>query len=173
MVLIELYLKLIMKVLFLDTIDSANQTIRPVENSKNDRESPAKEESPQSTSERNTQNSNQNGGVHPSRLNTQTRRDLADLESVYRNFTTLNDSGVNTLIKTTSANTSAGQSNLNQRNESFNATRQTENESVANNSLKTSESNFGLQTINAIRTGNLNDVLILITIHLFIVGSVY
>ena len=37
--------------------------------------------------------------VPHTRFNTQTRRDFADLEQVYRNLTTFTDSGLNTLIK--------------------------------------------------------------------------
>ncbi|CAF1061606.1 unnamed protein product [Brachionus calyciflorus] len=39
-----------------------------------------------------------------SKLNTQTRRDLADLEIVYRNLTTHTDSGLNTMIRANTAN---------------------------------------------------------------------
>ncbi len=85
-----------------------------------------------------------NNNVHiQSRLNTQTRRDLADLELVYRNLTT-NDSDLNTLNKTMSAN-----------GNNLTTTGRAETIHQSNSSVLTGdESNLvGLQTIQAIRTG--------------------
>lgn len=66
-------------------------------------------------------------------LATQTRRDLADLENVYRNLSSMTDSGLNTMLKTVSPGSSG------QRLEPI-------------ESIQSGDSDFGLQTINAIRT---------------------
>ena len=74
------------------------------------------------------------------RFNTQTRRDFADLEQVYRNLTTFNDSGLNTLIK----------SNFIETRGSNRASREDSDPLQSRNTA-----DIGADTVNAIKTGNL------------------
>ena len=144
--------------MFLDTVENANQTLHPIIAEEPSAHNEKIAEEPSAHNEEQAQNK-QPQSSHQSRLNTQTRRDLADLEYVYRNLTTLTGSDLNSLIKTTSANseqhretadvTSKRAQPPNQSFQSFDGVRRLENEFSM-----TGESNFGLQTIHAIRTGN-------------------
>lgn len=96
-----------------------------------------------------------NEGTHQQQKlgGTQTRRDLEDLEQVYRNFAAYNDSGLNTMIKSNVlSNTQSGEfgTELKSNRHSRNSANSMGSNGNANDVL---DSSFGLQAVHVIKEG--------------------
>lgn len=78
--------------------------------------------------------------------NTETRKDLADLEVVYRNLANFTDSGLNSLLKTNTTSNIEEELNLNQNESNFKST-------LGNQSTDIMNSEIGLKAIKIVTEG--------------------